>query len=179
MDHMMPEMDGLETTQKLRAMGYSRPIIALTANAVAGQSDIFLQNGFDGFISKPIDLRHLNTILIEHVRNKYQYTEEAVNNNDQFIEPFIQDLSSTLAIFDELALKTEWYENSNDLNTFEIYAHGIKSALLIIGEQKLSEAALQLETAAGERRLDVIVDNLPEFVNDLRNLLEKLKIQIA
>jgi CheY-like chemotaxis protein len=70
MDHMMPKMDGLETTKRLRDIGYRQPIVALTANAVAGQADIFLKNGFDDFISKPIDIRHLNIILNKFIRDK-------------------------------------------------------------------------------------------------------------
>ncbi|MDR2572406.1 MAG: response regulator [Oscillospiraceae bacterium] len=71
MDHMMPEMDGIEATKHLRLIGYNHPIVALTANAVVGQSEIFLQNGFDEFISKPIDLRHLNHILIKYIRSRH------------------------------------------------------------------------------------------------------------
>ena len=70
MDHMMPEMDGIETVKYIRELGYKAPIVALTANAVSGQADIFLQNGFDDFISKPIDIRQLNTVLNKLVRDK-------------------------------------------------------------------------------------------------------------
>ena len=70
MDHMMPGMDGMETTKIIRRLGYTAPIVALTANAVSGQSDLFLQNGFDNFISKPIDLRQLNSILNKLIRDK-------------------------------------------------------------------------------------------------------------
>ena len=70
MDHMMPQMDGIEATQKIRGLGYTHPIVALTANAVAGQADIFLGNGFDDFISKPIDVRQLNTVLNKLIRDK-------------------------------------------------------------------------------------------------------------
>ena len=71
MDHMMPKMDGIEATVKIRAMGYRRPIIALTANAVAGQEELFRENGFDEFISKPIDIRQLNEILKHYIRDKH------------------------------------------------------------------------------------------------------------
>jgi len=70
MDHMMPGMDGIEATGNIRSLGYTSPIIALTANAVTGQADIFMQNGFDAFISKPIDRRQLNSILNKFVRDK-------------------------------------------------------------------------------------------------------------
>ena len=63
MDHLMPEMDGLETTQKLRSLGYSGTIVALTANALVGNEELFVKSGFNDFISKPIDIQRLNVIL--------------------------------------------------------------------------------------------------------------------
>jgi len=76
MDHMMPDMDGMETTRRIRDLGYKHPIFALTANAVVGQQDNFLKNGFDGYISKPIDVRQLNDSLNKYIRDKY-----ALQNN--------------------------------------------------------------------------------------------------
>ncbi|MDR0347435.1 MAG: response regulator [Coriobacteriales bacterium] len=64
MDHMMPGMDGIEATQRIRALdsAYARsvPIVALTANALTGNEEMFLNNGFTGFISKPIDIELLD-----------------------------------------------------------------------------------------------------------------------
>jgi len=71
MDHMMPDMDGIETTRRIRDLGYKHPIFALTANAVVGQQGNFLKNGFDGYISKPIDVRQLNDSLNKFIRDKY------------------------------------------------------------------------------------------------------------
>jgi len=70
MDHMMPGMDGIETVKHIRGAGYREPIVALTANAVGGQAEIFLQNGFNDFIAKPIDMRQLNVIMNTYVRDK-------------------------------------------------------------------------------------------------------------
>jgi CheY-like chemotaxis protein len=68
MDHMMPEMDGIEAVRIIRNeidSDYARslPIIALTANALAGNEEMFLGKGFNGFISKPIDINRLDDIL--------------------------------------------------------------------------------------------------------------------
>ena len=71
MDHMMPLMDGIETTKKIRSLGYSGVIVALTANALVGNAEMFKQNGFDDFISKPIDLRQLNAVLNTYIRDKH------------------------------------------------------------------------------------------------------------
>jgi len=70
MDHMMPVMDGIETTQKLRASGYRGVIVALTANALVGNAEMFKQNGFDDFLSKPIDVQDLNAVLNKYVRDR-------------------------------------------------------------------------------------------------------------
>ena len=66
MDHMMPEMDGVEATQQIRALGgYAAavPIVALTANAVNSAEKFFLSNGFSGFLAKPIITEELNQCL--------------------------------------------------------------------------------------------------------------------
>jgi len=70
MDHMMPGMDGIKATKLIRGMGYDQPIVALTANAVLGQSEMFMENGFDAFISKPVDIRQLNQLLNRLIRDK-------------------------------------------------------------------------------------------------------------
>ncbi|GHT78335.1 hypothetical protein FACS1894104_1380 [Actinomycetota bacterium] len=88
MDHMMPEMDGVEATNKIRNnidSDYARsvPIIAFTANAIEGSRDMFLQNGFDDFISKPIDLKQLDGTLKKWVRNKDKEDAYAKLSKDQ------------------------------------------------------------------------------------------------
>ncbi|MCL2500308.1 MAG: transporter substrate-binding domain-containing protein [Defluviitaleaceae bacterium] len=70
MDHMMPEMDGIEAVKHIRDLGYDHPVVALTANAVAGQANLFLLNGFDDYLSKPIDLRQMNRLLNKMIRDK-------------------------------------------------------------------------------------------------------------
>jgi len=70
MDQMMPELTGMETVQILRQMGYINPIVALTANALVGQAEEFLRNGFNGFLSKPIQTVHLNGVLNKFIRDK-------------------------------------------------------------------------------------------------------------
>ena len=69
MDHMMPELNGMEAVSRIRALDsldlyyQSVPIVALTANAVSGAKEMFLENGFDDFLSKPIDMLKLNFVL--------------------------------------------------------------------------------------------------------------------
>jgi CheY-like chemotaxis protein len=67
MDHMMPGMDGIETTKWIREINteYTKeiPIIALTANAVAGNERMFLDEGFQAFVSKPINVKKLDDVI--------------------------------------------------------------------------------------------------------------------
>jgi len=70
MDHMMPGMDGIETMNIIRDMGYTEPIVALTANAMIGQAETFIEKGFDAFISKPIQVKVLNAILVKYIKEK-------------------------------------------------------------------------------------------------------------
>jgi signal transduction histidine kinase/CheY-like chemotaxis protein len=73
MDQMMPEMDGIEATQRIRAMGgplAKLPIVALTANAVSGVREMFLSHGFTGFLSKPMDGDTLASCLLKWLPEK-------------------------------------------------------------------------------------------------------------
>ncbi|MCL1982145.1 MAG: response regulator, partial [Clostridiales bacterium] len=67
MDHMMPGMDGIEAVRTIREIGteyaLSVPIVALTANALSGNDKMFADNGFQGFLAKPIDLIKLDAVL--------------------------------------------------------------------------------------------------------------------
>jgi signal transduction histidine kinase/AmiR/NasT family two-component response regulator len=86
MDHMMPEMDGIEAVRIIRneiGTEYAKtvPIIALTANAIAGNEEMFLSNGFNAFISKPIDIMRLDTLMNQWVRDKQ--TEDILRQAEQ------------------------------------------------------------------------------------------------
>ena len=67
MDHMMPEMDGVEAMKRLRQMAREKntgiTIVALTANALSGAREMFLREGFDGFIAKPIDIMDFERVM--------------------------------------------------------------------------------------------------------------------
>ena len=70
LDHMMPKMDGIETLQKLREQNIlpvDTTVIALTANAIVGAKDTYLNAGFDDYLSKPIDLSKLQDIMIKYL----------------------------------------------------------------------------------------------------------------
>ncbi len=74
MDHMMPEMDGIETLQQLKSMAgcpnTDVPVIALTANALSGAKEFYLNEGFTDFLAKPIDSKQLNETIIKYLPNE-------------------------------------------------------------------------------------------------------------
>jgi len=193
MDHMMPRMDGIETTKIIRDMGYTRHIIALTANALVGQAEMFLQNGFDAFISKPIDSRELNAILNEHVRNKKlpeivdasRREQGGARKKDTVITGKkmlkISDLKKFFILDAENAIKvlSEIHKTLNDfdadIESYVVTVHGMKSALLSIGETELSGEALSLELAGRERNIAKMSDETLPFLNELQSLIMKFE----
>jgi len=192
MDHMMPEMDGIETTKRLREQGYELPIVALTANAVAGQAGIFLGNGFDDFISKPIDLRQMNMLLNKMIRDKQpqevidaarkaslekmdQSTLPKQSDDPEFVKVFIREAAKSLATLEKLFNKENWHEREEDLRLYIIYIHTVKSALANIGKLDLSAVALKLEQAARGRIFEIVLMETKPFFIELELFLEELK----
>ncbi|MDR2303006.1 MAG: response regulator [Treponema sp.] len=86
MDHMMPGMDGIETTAAIRALegDYFKklPIIALTASAISGMREMFLENGFNDYLSKPIELSRLNEVMEKWIPQSKQRKKQLNAQND-------------------------------------------------------------------------------------------------
>ena len=191
MDHMMPQLDGMETTKFLRESGYTQPIVALTANAIAGQSEIFLANGFDAFIPKPIDMAELNDVVNEFIRDRQpeEVIESARRENketvvlaektytlpDAITAAFLRDAKKSLAVLDVLYAKLE-FEDDRDIGSYITSVHGIKNALDIIGEKDLSAFALDLEQAGRERNITMLLKKTPTLLNSIRSLISKISL---
>ena len=195
MDHMMPKMDGVVATKLIRDMGYKHPIVALTANAVSGQMEMFLANGFDGFISKPIDVRHLNAVLKKFVRDK-QPPEVIIDTRRQMnyskgklledatplpitshlAELFVRDAQKAVATLEEVAEKHVTYENE-DIQVYTTCVHAMKTALENVGELKLSALASELEQAAKKKEMATLSAGTPAFLKKLRNVIAKFTPQ--
>ena len=190
MDHMMPKMDGIEATKIIRDIGYKAPIVALTANALAGQAEIFFENGFDDFISKPIDIRQLNNVLNKLIRDKQtpevleaarrkagdkngQSVKTAPAIDPRFVEIFVRDASKVLVVLDGICAKQGVY-GEDDMRMCIINVHGIKSALASVGQMELSAFASKLEQAGRDGDTDKITSELPAFISSLRALVEVL-----
>jgi len=189
MDHMMPRMDGIEAVKIIRSLGYKKPIVALTANALTGQAEMFLNNGFDDFISKPIDIRQLNNILNRMIRDKQtpEALEEARKQKNmlyaagshnlaidpQLAEFFVRDAKKAVTVLSAIS------ENScrrlDDIPTFLINVHAMKSALANVGESDLAMEASKLEQAGRDKNIKLILSSLPEFIEELKKVIDKLE----
>jgi len=188
MDHMMPKMDGIEAVKTIREMGYNRPIIALTANALLGRAKMFLQNGFDSFLSKPIDSRELDYLLNDFIKNRQPaevveaarsvpVKERVLNNNIMNHTGKTQGIEMFFISDAQKAVNTLERIDINDLNieTYITSVHGIKSALANIGENELSAIALELENAGKACDFEVLSRETQAFINALKSLIIKYK----
>jgi len=189
MDHMMPRMDGIEATKLIRSLGYVKPIVALTANALAGQAEMFITNGFDDFISKPIDIRQLNNVLNKMIRDKQtpDVLEEArrqknsiyaagghnIAIDSQLAEFFVRDAKKAVSTLDAICQNN--CRRGDDIPAFIINVHAMKSALANVGESDLSNKASELEQAGREQNINLILSSLPAFLESLNKVIENLK----
>ena len=177
MDHMMPGMDGVEATTRIRAMGKKDPyfavvpILALTANAMKGAREFFLANGFNDFLSKPMDLDKLDRVLGAWVPEDKQLPprrEESART-----EPVPPDLAvlpgldaakgmafcgraevyrQTLAMFagqlsDRVRRIRAALEKEREAD-YILEVHSLKSAARWVGAEDLGSRAEDLEMAA-------------------------------
>jgi CheY-like chemotaxis protein len=184
MDHMMPRMDGIEATKIIRSLGYKGPIVALTANALTGQAEMFLKNGFDDFISKPIDIRQLNMSLNKLIRDKQPpdvveaarqqknvNTAENPNVDSQLTEFFVRDAKKAINALE--TVHNNKCRKSGDLSAFIINVHAMKSALANVGENDLSALAARLEQAGRDHDITLVMSELPSFIKMLYAAVDK------
>ena len=209
MDHMMPGMDGIEAVRHIRESDgdYYKdlPIVALTANAVSGMKEMFLANGFNDFISKPIDIVRLNTIL-----EKWIPREKKKNITAKKDIKDIKDIKEKSAADGDIALEgvdvslglsrmggnTEVYLRglevfgkdveekleeikscleSGDIALYATYVHGLKSAAAAVGAVILNETAKKLEIAAKQEDKAYIETHNPVLLKILKTLLSDIE----
>jgi CheY-like chemotaxis protein len=182
----------------LRDMGYTNAIVALTANNLVGSEEKFLLHGFDGFISKPINLRLLDDYLREFVRDKHpdeaikyevselQEVKEHFERFDISVKPHddvavvAQSNQKTLEVFlnDTKKAITTLRESSEngDIKLFTTTALAMRLALQSISESEAAEIADSLERAGLRNDIDFIKSNLDVFTELLEMIMENLQL---
>jgi len=191
MDHFMPKMDGIQTTKIMRETGYQKPIVALTANAMIGQAEIFIEKGFNGFISKPIDVHQLNTILNKFVRdtqppevvdaarklkaklkNNSKKNKQA-NLDEKLTDAFVREAEKAISALKNLLENN--FKRQDDLQNYIIVVHSMKSALENIYEPGRAVLAANLEKAGLQKDFTVIKNETPLFIQALESVNKKYK----
>ncbi len=205
MDHMMPVMDGVETTEKIRNLDVPHakqvPIVALTANVIRGAREMFLASGMNDFLAKPINIEKLDDILRRWLPDGRQKemtsgipasSAVTVTTEDEgrvsamdyaaALEYFggsEEILNEVLDVFceesHERIREMERLLEEKDYENYIIEAHGLKSAAKSIMANELSEHAKEHEFAGKDGRFAWIDEHGRELLNDYRGFLAMLE----
>jgi len=200
MDHMMPEMDGVETAHKIRAKAgayyQNVPIIALTANAIGGAREMFLEEGFQEYVAKPIEMTHFERILrkfipeeklirLDDTMDVYETTEQSAEQavgslidrcrGIQYCGGNEEDYKEVLQVYLTTGLQKireirEKYKEE-DWKNYTILVHALKSTSIGIGATRLGEMAKELEKAGKEENISYIQAHHKEVIQEYEEVL--------
>ena len=204
MDHMMPEMDGMEATRRIREIpgNYAKniPIIALTANAIKGNAEKFIESGFQDFLSKPIDNKRLDEVLRRWVRDKGKETETTIEERSNSIQGLPEipgldvkkglglyggDTDIYIPILRSYAQNTpELLENLKNVSMeslpqYAINVHGLKGASASIGAEDIRKRGLDLELRSKAGDLSGVLELNDMFLRDTGILIENITNWLA
>jgi HPt (histidine-containing phosphotransfer) domain-containing protein len=182
MDHMMPEMDGVETTHIIRRMlgkNGEVPIIALTANAVEGVREMFVREGMNDFVAKPIEMK----VIVAKLRKwlpQEKLLKAAGKREDQSGSVVIPGLDTKEAlrllgseklfwsvlkeyyrVIDKKYAMIEEYEKKEMWKEYTVEVHSLKSSSRQIGAGELADLAERMEAAGNAREIDSIRSHTP------------------
>lgn len=158
MDIQMPIMSGDEATVKLREYGYELPIIALTANNMKHEIEMYMQKGFTNHLAKPI-VRHDFVNTLAHYLTSKGSKEDLFENDEMYplVADYHKDLGEQISL-----IQKAWDEN--DIEEFIEITHRLKGAAGSFGFMELGEKCAALEGAAKSQELDKIKELLPDFM---------------
>lgn len=202
MDHMMPEIDGVETTRLIRRFhpDYDDiPIIALTANAVEGTKEMFLSEGMNDFVAKPIELRIITAKLkhwlpgakIQKIKtgsgDRKEDTQDDKNRlqieglNTEYALKLLgsqslykEVLKDYYQVIDKKAELISELEQAEDWKAYTIEVHALKSASRQIGALELADIAEEMEAAGNGRDAEKIhnyTDEMLAIYQDMASVL--------
>ena len=183
MDHMMPEVDGVEATHMIRRImpEYDNiPIIALTANTVAGAKEMFIAEGLADFVPKPINLKLISAVIykwlpkdkIVPVTQEEGSFKSSDDNEQEFSIPGLDTAGAIAGLggkelymtvlneyFKSISSKAETIKkhyDSGDIKNYTIEVHSLKSTSRQIGAMELGELAYSLEMAGKSGDMELI-----------------------
>jgi len=180
MDIHMPVMDGLEASSRLSSMGIDTPIIALTANIMSNDLELYKSHGMNDYLGKPFTTQDLWKCLLKYF-NVVSYTEVAEHTHNEEEDHSLKQLSIYFArnnreTFEKIkqALNDGLYQLAHRLT------HTLKSNAGQIGKTKLQEAAATVERlikeddiAGAKSKMEQLKTELDAVLNELTPLLNK------
>lgn len=201
MDHMMPELDGVETTHIIRRFHseYDNvPIIALTANAVEGTKEMFCREGMNDFVAKPIEIRMLVAKVkqwlpaekIQRVFNSQIFEKKEKDDTSIIVGDLDVKSAINLLVSEELFWKvlTVFYHSidkkakliqtlmeQENWADYTVEVHALKNAAKQIGAMSLSEKAAALEIAGNARNLETIYQDTDAMITQYLDYLPVLE----
>lgn len=199
MDIKMPELDGVETLRRIRggnSINVDTPVIALTADVVAGVKEKYLKEGFIDYIAKPIDAKKFESKVGSYIPKRLcrvvkGNSDKIVNNNNLInMAKGLEFCSNDREMYDEI-LSTylqNGLENmkkimlaygNEDWTNYSIYIHSLKSTSLTIGAEKLSSLAKQLEEAADKGDIQFIAYNNDIALDMYKSVLLEIERYIS
>ncbi|MCR5397431.1 MAG: response regulator [Lachnospiraceae bacterium] len=183
-DQRMPGMDGVETLHALKKMegnlSLEAPCIALTANAISGAREMFLSEGFDDYLTKPIDFEKMEKMILHYLPE--ELIEEKLFHIDGLdISAGLKNCGDTFEILKEtmenfvLSSKEQpgkilSFQKEKDYHNYTILVHGLKSAARFIGALELSRLAECLEVAGDKEDESYIEEKTPELLHSYEKL---------
>ncbi|MGN0132192.1 MAG: ATP-binding protein [Lachnospiraceae bacterium] len=207
LDHMMPEMDGIETLQNMKELvdnpNRGIPVIMLTANAIVGAKEEYMEAGFTDYLTKPIRETELLEMLLKYLPGDLVFKKQEIDKpEEQTDEPeagkmqqlekldgldvqtglsycmkeedfYIEMLTEYLKA--DKVSKMEQFFAAEDWDNYRTIVHALKSTSLTVGVVHLSEEAKALETAAKEGNLDYIRSHHKDVLEEYISLTDRMK----
>jgi CheY-like chemotaxis protein/HPt (histidine-containing phosphotransfer) domain-containing protein len=172
MDIQMPNMDGLQAYKVLRKLGYEKPIIALTANAMKNEVEEYFSLGFDGYIQKPIDRQILIATIATFFNGKDDDAMSRANSvlvNVDMSDLVIEFKASLVKELEQFIIKSE----KRDVEALRALAHRLSGASHLFGFSVLSQRATVLENKIkqGNQSCDDIQPDLDALINEIKRIL--------
>ncbi len=205
MDQMMPEMDGVEAMKRIRTLldddSYKSIIVALTANAISGVKEQMQREGFDDYITKPIDISYMEKVLLKFLPEELiVYADEGdkeepatAGKQDTFeeclegfdvakgvsccggdMECFLEILKVYYDSGEKRLGELKSFLDTKDYKNYIIAVHGLKSSSASIGAMELSECAKAHEFSGKDEKYDFLHEDFSHLESLYRQALDKI-----
>lgn len=209
MDHMMPDVDGIAALKTIRKdehnINRNSVIIALTANAITGCHDMYINSGFDDYLSKPVEAYMLEQMLVKYLPHDMVIPVEDTGNtaksSDNKIDSKPEPERSTNIINREKGISycagsEDFYKNilrtyckqghtyetqlkqlyeDNNWDEYRVIVHALKSSSLTIGAENFSEVSKKQEFAVKDNNITYIKETFDEYLISFSALLETIE----